>query len=102
MRLAVQENLLPGHSLPEKFEFAVAAGFDGIELLGDGSFADRAGELQAARAAYGMFSRKLPPFTPPRGAAEDRAVLVDALSELGEHAAAVGAVVLLEPLNRYV
>jgi len=152
MKLAVQENLLPGRTLAEKFEFALAAGFDGIELLGDEHFAKRAGELDEARAAgvvmpavcvqadhfigdfdadrgraarrrmkelltgiaaaggfgavtpaaYGMFSRKLPPFTPPRSAAEDRAVLVDALTELGEHAAAVGAVVLLEPLNRYV
>jgi len=152
MKLAVQENLLPGRTLPEKFEFAVGAGFDGIELLGGGSFADRADELCAARragvimpavcvqadhfvgdfdaarrhaarrrmtelltviveaggfgaitpAAYGMFSRKLPPFVPPRSAAGDHAVLVDALTELGEHAANVGAVVLLEPLNRYV
>jgi len=155
MRLAVQENLVPGRTLAEKFEFAAAAGFDGIELLGDASFAGRLGELRAARAAgvvmpavclqgevstgfigdfdvgrraaarermrellsviveaggfgaitpaaYGMFSRKLPPFTPPRDAAGDRAVLVEALAELGGHAAAVGAVLLLEPLNRYV
>jgi sugar phosphate isomerase/epimerase len=31
----------------------------------------------------------------------DREVLVEALSELGEHAAREGVVVLLEPLNRY-
>jgi sugar phosphate isomerase/epimerase len=155
MRLAVQENLVPGRTLAEKFEFAAAAGFDGIELLGDSSFAGRVEELRAARAAgvvmpvvclqgdpasgfigdfdaarrrwarermkdllsviveaggfgaitpaaYGMFSRKLPPFTPPRDAAGDLAVLTDALAELGSHAAAVGAVLLLEPLNRYV
>lgn len=152
VKLAIQENLLPGRTLPEKFEFALAAGFDGIELLGDGAFAGRAGELARARAAgvvmptvcvqadhfigdfdadrrrgalrqltellsviveaggfgavtpaaYGMFSRKLPPFTPPRPAEQDRAVLVDGLAALGEHAASVGAVVLLEPLNRYV
>jgi sugar phosphate isomerase/epimerase len=38
-------------------------------------------------AAYGMFSRRLPPFTPPRSPAEDRAVLLEALGELGRHAA---------------
>jgi sugar phosphate isomerase/epimerase len=53
-------------------------------------------------AAYGMYTRKLPPFEPPpRTDAEDVEVLVAALTELGEHAAAVGAEVLLEPLNRY-
>jgi sugar phosphate isomerase/epimerase len=151
-KLAAQENLLPGRTLEEKFEFATSIGFDGIELLGDGSFAGRVRELRAARAAgvvmptvclqadhfigdfdaerrrgavqrmrellstiaeaggfgaitpaaYGMFSRKLPPFTPPRSQQDDRAVLVEALTVLGEHAAAAGAVVLLEPLNRYV
>jgi sugar phosphate isomerase/epimerase len=52
-------------------------------------------------AAYGMFSRALPPFTPPRSAEEDREVLLLGLSTLGEHAAAAGVKVLLEPLNRY-
>jgi sugar phosphate isomerase/epimerase len=53
-------------------------------------------------AAYGMYTRKLPPFTPPpRTEEEDVDVLVAALTELGEHAAAVGVEVLLEPLNRY-
>ena len=52
-------------------------------------------------AAYGLFSRALPPFTPPRSAAEDRQVLLEGLGELGEHARRVGAVLLLEPLNRY-
>lgn len=52
-------------------------------------------------AAYGMFSRRLPPFEPPRGPHEDREVLLEGLAELGEHAASEGALVLLEPLNRY-
>lgn len=52
-------------------------------------------------AAWGMFSRRLPPFTAPRSEAEDREVLVAGLSELGEVAASAGVVVLLEPLNRY-
>jgi sugar phosphate isomerase/epimerase len=52
-------------------------------------------------AAYGLFSKSLPPFRPPRSPEEDRAVLVDALVELGEHAESVGVSVFLEPLNRY-
>ncbi len=52
-------------------------------------------------AAWGMFSRRLPPFTPPRSPQEDRAVLLEGLAELGAHAEAAGVLVLLEPLNRY-
>lgn len=52
-------------------------------------------------ASYGMFSTRLPPFRPPRSAAEDRQVLIEGLAELGEHAAREGVLVLLEPLNRY-
>jgi sugar phosphate isomerase/epimerase len=37
----------------------------------------------------------------PRSPAEDRAVLLEALAELGDHAAQEGVLVLLEPLNRY-
>jgi sugar phosphate isomerase/epimerase len=153
VKLAAQEHLLPGDSLEEKFEFAQSVGFDGIELrgFGDGVFASRAAELEAARAAgvvmptvcvaydrfigdfdpdrrrqarehmkvllegivaaggfgaitpaaFGLFSRKLPPFQPPRTPEEDRAVLLEELGALAEHAEAVGATLLLEPLNRY-
>ena len=52
-------------------------------------------------ASYGMFSRRLPPFEPPRSAAADREVLLSGLTELGEHAAASGVTLFLEPLNRY-
>ncbi|MGS0688109.1 sugar phosphate isomerase/epimerase family protein [Nakamurella sp. GG22] len=52
-------------------------------------------------AAYGMFSRRLPPFEPPRSAADDRVILLDALGRLGEHARSVGVKIFLEPLNRY-
>jgi sugar phosphate isomerase/epimerase len=151
--LSVQEQMIDGADLVEKFANAQRAGFDGIELrgAGDGAFAARLPELRAARAAgvvmpsvcvmmdrfigdfdpdrrrsaragmtdllsviveaggtgavtpasFGMFSRKLPPFTPPRSPEEDRKVLLDELHALGEHAASVGSVVLLEPLNRY-
>ncbi|MEV6287638.1 sugar phosphate isomerase/epimerase family protein [Kribbella sp. NPDC051770] len=153
MKIACQEQLLPGATLPEKWEFATAAGYDGIELRGKGdrSFRDRLPELQKAQAegvvmptvcvdmlhffgafdavqradaivqmkdeltviaelgglgaqtpaSYGMFSRRLPPFEPPRDEAGDREVLLDGLRELGEHAAAAGVELFLEPLNRY-
>jgi sugar phosphate isomerase/epimerase len=52
-------------------------------------------------ASWGMFSRRLPPFEPPRSADEDRAVLEDALGDLGEEAARLGVTLYLEPLNRY-
>jgi sugar phosphate isomerase/epimerase len=53
-------------------------------------------------AAWGMFTRRLPPFdAPPRTPEEDREVLLEGLAELGAHAAAAGVVLLFEPLNRY-
>ncbi|MGI8789557.1 MAG: sugar phosphate isomerase/epimerase family protein [Actinomycetota bacterium] len=59
------------------------------------------GEGAITPASYGMFSRRLPPYEPPRTEAEDRAVLVEGLTELGEHAGREGVRVYLEPLNRY-
>lgn len=52
-------------------------------------------------ASWGMFSLRLPPFVPPRPAAEDRRVLLEALHELGRHAEREGVEFYLEPLNRY-
>ena len=52
-------------------------------------------------AAYGLASRRLPPFEVPRTEEEDRRLLLDALEELGGHAEKEGTLVLLEPLNRY-
>ena len=52
---------------------------DGIAALG--------GVGVITPAAWGMFTRRLPPFDePPRTPAEDREVLVEGLAELGEHA----------------
>jgi DNA-binding GntR family transcriptional regulator len=53
MKLACQEQLLPGDSLEAKFDFARRAGFAGIELRarGDGRFAARLPELRAAARA---------------------------------------------------
>jgi sugar phosphate isomerase/epimerase len=153
LKTACQEQLLPGDTLQDKWDFAQAAGYDGIELRGKGdlSFEERLPELRKALAdgvvmptvcvdmlhffgafdadlrrdavrqmksqlsviaslgglgaqtpaSYGMFSRRLPPFEPPRSEEEDRAVLLEGLTELGRHAAAEGVALFLEPLNRY-
>jgi sugar phosphate isomerase/epimerase len=153
LKLACQEQLLPGDTLQAKWEFARAAGYDAIELRGKGDhhFRDRLPELRTALAdgvvmptvcvdmlhffgafdadrrrdaieqmksqlsviaelgglgaqtpaSYGMFSRRLPPFEPPRSEDEDREVLLAGLTELGEHARAEGVTLFLEPLNRY-
>ena len=52
MKLSVQEHLLPGRTLQEKFAFATGAGFDAIELRGQGDlrFAARLPELRRALA----------------------------------------------------
>lgn len=148
-----QEQMLPGATLVEKWDFATKAGYEAIELRGKGDFAleKRLPELRQAAAegvvmrtvcvdmlhffgafdpalradavkqmrsqlsviaelggvgamtpaSYGMFSRRLPPFEPPRTEAEDREVLLAGLAELGEHAASEGVTLFLEPLNRY-
>jgi sugar phosphate isomerase/epimerase len=153
LKIACQEQLLPGETLQAKWEYATAAGYDGIELRGKGglSFRDRLPELRRARAdgvvmptvcvdmlhffgafdeglrrdalvqmksqlsviaelggtgaqtpaSYGMFSRRLPPFEPPRPEEADREVLLAGLAELGEHARSEGVTLFLEPLNRY-
>jgi sugar phosphate isomerase/epimerase len=63
--------------------------------------AELGGSAAMTPASYGMFSRRLPPFTPPRDEDGDRAVLLDALGELGRHAEREGVRILVEPLNRY-
>lgn len=67
---------------------------DGIAALG--------GRGVVTPAAWGMFTRRLPPFdAPPRTPEQDREVLLEGLAELGAHAEQAGVVVLFEPLNRY-
>jgi sugar phosphate isomerase/epimerase len=63
--------------------------------------AELGGEGVLTPASWGMFSLRLPPFTPPRTPEEDRKVLLDALVQLGEHAAREGVWLALEALNRY-
>jgi sugar phosphate isomerase/epimerase len=52
-------------------------------------------------AAWGMFSLRLPPMTPPRSAADDRKVLLDSLGSLDRLAGETGTCIFLEPINRY-
>jgi sugar phosphate isomerase/epimerase len=67
---------------------------DGVAVLG--------GSGVITPAAWGMFTRRLPPFDePPRTFEQDREVLLEGLAELGAHASDAGVVLLLEPLNRY-
>jgi sugar phosphate isomerase/epimerase len=67
---------------------------DGVAALG--------GHGVITPAAWGMFTRRLPPFDePPRSPEHDREVLLDGLARLGAHAERAGVVLLLEPLNRY-
>jgi sugar phosphate isomerase/epimerase len=63
--------------------------------------AELGGDGVLTPASWGMFSLRLPPFTPPRAQEEDRKVLLEALLELGEHAAREGVWLAVEPINRY-
>jgi sugar phosphate isomerase/epimerase len=63
--------------------------------------AEIGGTLAMTPASYGMFSRRLPPFEPPRSPDDDQQVLVDGFGALAEHAESVGVTIALEPLNRY-
>lgn len=51
--------------------------------------------------AFGLFSTKLPPFTPPRSVDDSKVLLLDALQEVADHAVSVGTQAVLEPLNRF-
>ena len=73
---------------------------DHMKLLLSG-VAELGGAGAITPAAYGLASKRLPPFEVPRTEDEDRRVLLEALEELGEHADREGSLVLLEPLNRY-
>lgn len=52
-------------------------------------------------ASWGMFSKRLPPFTPPRDAQADHDALFEGFSKVAEHAQSKGVEIYLEPLNRY-
>lgn len=52
-------------------------------------------------AAWGMFSKRLPPLVPPRSDQEDVDVLLASLEEINQVAKETGTFLYLEPLNRY-
>ncbi len=54
-----------------------------------------------APAAYGMHSKRLPPFSSPRTEEEDTRVLLEGLEKIREAAEKYEVSLLLEPLNRY-
>jgi len=54
-----------------------------------------------APAAYGMFTKSLPPHTPPRDEQGDAEALSDSLRRIAEYAETTGVTFYLEPLNRY-
>ena len=83
LKLACQEQLLPGDDLVAKFDFARRAGFDGIELRakGDGHFAQRLPELRAAARA-GVVMRTVCPDTDHFIADFDPDLRRDAIAQL--------------------
>jgi sugar phosphate isomerase/epimerase len=50
MKIAIQENLLPGETLTEKFDIAEELGIEGVEVQGRSRLYDRAGEYESALA----------------------------------------------------
>jgi len=56
LKLAVQENLIPGENLVQKWEVIRTIGYDGIELRGSAGMRERLPELHAAGAAGAVFS----------------------------------------------
>jgi sugar phosphate isomerase/epimerase len=56
VKLSCQEQLLPGESILEKWEFAASAGFDGIELRGTRDWREQLDDLKAARDRGVVFS----------------------------------------------
>jgi sugar phosphate isomerase/epimerase len=56
VKLSCQEHIIPGDDILEKWEFAVSAGFDGIELRATDDWSGRLDELRAARDRGVVFS----------------------------------------------
>jgi sugar phosphate isomerase/epimerase len=72
------------------------------ELIGMlGTVAAAGGRGIVAPHSFGQFSKKLPPFIPPRSEDDSRSLLLDALREASAHAERLGVEVFLEPLNRF-
>lgn len=65
------------------------------------TFAEVGGRVVVTPASYGLFSRRLPPFIPPRLEQEDQEILLESFGILAEKAEAAGILIAIEPLNRY-
>ncbi|MDI9368033.1 MAG: sugar phosphate isomerase/epimerase family protein [Thermotogota bacterium] len=72
---------------------------DIVEILK--ALADVGGKGIVVPAAWGIFSKRLPPMVPPRTDSEDTSVLLDSLESLDKVAAQTDTFIYLEPLNRY-
>jgi sugar phosphate isomerase/epimerase len=101
LKLAVQENLIPGDDLIGKWELVRGIGYDGIELRGNAGMRDRLPELRVARDAGAVFSsicvisdRFIGDFD-----ADRRAEALAAMTELCDVAAEVGARGVVTPAS---
>ena len=99
MKIAVQENLVPGKDATERWARARDWGFDGLELRGAGGIKSRLPELRAARAAGMVASSICPDSGPFIGAfdAADRQTALTALRDLLDVAAEIGAAGVITP-----
>lgn len=56
LNLSIQENLVPGQDISEKWSLARDAGFDALELRGGADFSDRLPQLRKAQQEGAVFS----------------------------------------------
>ncbi len=99
MKIAVQENLVPGKDAADRWARAHDWGFDGLELRGAGGIKARLPELRAGRAAGMVPSSICPDAGPFIGAFDpaDRQTAMTALRDLLEVAAEIGAAGVITP-----
>jgi sugar phosphate isomerase/epimerase len=99
MKIAVQENLIPGKDSTERWARARDWGFDGLELRGAGGIKARLPELRAARAAGMVAASICPDAGPFIGAFDpaDRKTAMTALRDLIDVAAEIGAAGVITP-----
>lgn len=99
MKIAVQENLVPGKDATERWARARDWGFDGLELRGAGGIKARLPELRAACAA-GMVAPSICPDSGPFiGAFDpaDRQTAMTAMRDLLDVAAEIGSAGVITP-----
>jgi hypothetical protein len=56
VELSCQEQLLPGESILQKWEFAASAGFDSMELRGMRNWREQLNDLKVVREQGDVFS----------------------------------------------